>query len=147
MSQYLSFKLINKNNPELSVDLGYWCTSIARTIGREFDGIFQYTEINVKLDYKTLESYIDTLQDGINEYKNNLRNVQEKKKEQLELLLNAQTEIALESIKEEISYLDSSIEAWKDDIDTWEMVEKKLIFILDTLGDNKEEWELVYKNS
>jgi hypothetical protein len=147
MSQYLSFKLINKNNPELSVDLGYWCTSIARTIGREFNGIFQYTEINVKLDYKTLESYIDTLQDGINEYKNNLRNVQEKKKEQLELLLNAQTEIALESIKEEISYLDSSIEAWKDDIDTWEMVEKKLSFILDTLGDNKEEWELVYKNS
>lgn len=147
MSQYLSFKLINKNNPELSVDLGYWCTSIARTIEREFDGIFQYTEINVKLDYKTLESYIDTLQDGINEYKNNLRNVQEKKKEQLELLLNAQTEIALESIKEEISYLDSSIEAWQDDIETWEMVEKKLNFILDTLGDNKEEWELVYKNS
>lgn len=147
MSQYLSFKLINKNNPELSVDLGYWCTSIARTIGREFNGIFQYTEINVKLDYKTLESYIDTLQDGINEYKNNLRNVQEKKKEQLELLLNAQTEIALESIKEEISYLDSSIEAWQDDIETWEMVEKKLNFILDTLGDNKEEWELVYKNS
>lgn len=147
MNQYLSFKLINKNNPELSVDLGYWCTSIARTIGREFNGIFQYTEINVKIDYKTLESYIDTLQDGINVYKNNLRNVQEKKKEQLELLLNAQTEIALESIKEEISYLDSSIEAWKDDIDTWEMVEKKLIFILDTLGDNKEEWELVYKNS
>lgn len=147
MSQYLSFKLINKNNPELSVDLGYWCTSIARTIGREFNGIFQYTEINVKIDYKTLESYIDTLQDGINVYKNNLRNVQEKKKEQLELLLNAQTEIALESIKEEISYLDSSIEAWQDDIETWEMVEKKLNFILDTLGDNKEEWELVYKNS
>lgn len=147
MSQYLSFKLINKNNPELSVDLGYWCTSIARTIGREFDGIFQYTQINVKIDYKTLESYIDTLQDGINVYKNNLRKVQEKKKEQLELLLNAQTEIALESIKEEISYLDSSIEAWQDDIETWEMVEKKLIFILDTLGDNKEEWELVYKNS
>ena len=147
MSQYLSFKLINKNNPELSVDLGYWCTSIARTIGREFNGIFQYTEINVKIDYKTLESYIDTLQDGINVYKNNLRKVQEKKKEQLELLLNAQTEIALESIKEEISYLDSSIEAWQDDIETWEMVEKKLIFILDTLGNNKEEWELVYKNS
>ena len=147
MSQYLSFKLINKNNPELSVDLGYWCTSIARTIGREFDGIFQYTQINVKIDYKTLESYIDTLQDGINVYKNNLRKVQEKKKEQLELLLNAQTEIALESIKEEISYLDSSIEAWQDDIETWEMVEKKLIFILYTLGDNKEEWELVYKNS
>ena len=58
MSQYLSFELINKENPEIKVDLGYWCTSIARSISYNFENIFNYTENDVTLDIDTLKSYI-----------------------------------------------------------------------------------------
>lgn len=147
MSQYLSFKLINKENPAVKVDLGYWCTSIARSIGWNFNGIFKFTESNIKLDIETLKSYIEDLHDGIEEYKEHLRKAQEKKKENLDLLLKAQSEFAVKSIKEDINDNDESIEEWEDEIDTWGMVENKLNLILDILEENKDEWELVYKNS
>ena len=70
MSQYLSFELINKDNPDIKVDLGYWCTSIARGISWNFEDIFKYTgENDVTLDIDTLKSYIDTLHSGIDGYK------------------------------------------------------------------------------
>lgn len=146
MSQYLSFKLVNKENPVLKVDLGYWCTSIARGISSNFNGIFNYTETGVKLNVETLKSYIEILHDGIDDYKKNLHDAQEKKKEYIELLLNAQTKVAIDAIREDINDIDYSILDWKDEIETWEMVENKLNFILDILNDN-EHWELVYINS
>lgn len=146
MSQYLSFKLVNKENPVLKVDLGYWCTSIARGISSNFNGIFNYTETGVKLNVETLKSYIEILHEGIDDYKKNLHDAQDKKKEYLELLLNAQTEVAINAIKEDINDIEYSILDWKDEIETWEMVENKLNFILDILNDN-EHWELVYRNS
>lgn len=147
MSQYLSFELINKENPKIKVDLGYWCTSIARGIGWNFNGIFKFTETNTNLDVETLKSYIENLHDGIEEYKEHLRKAQENKKENLELLLKAQSEVAIKSIKDDISDNEDSITDWQDEIDTWGMVENKLNFILDILEENKDEWELVYKNS
>ena len=63
MSQYLSFELINKDNPDIKVDLGYWCTSIARGISWNFEDIFKYTgENDVTLDIDTLKSYIDRIE-------------------------------------------------------------------------------------
>ena len=147
MSQYLSFKLVNKTNPDIKVDLGYWCTSVARGIEDCFEGIFKYTESNTKLDYKTMQSYIETLHNGIVEYKENLRKEQEKKKEYIEYLLKAQSEIVVSAIKEDICNIDESIVEWQDDIDTWSDVESNLIFYLETLGNNEDNWELVYKNS
>lgn len=147
MSQYLSFELINKTNPSVKVDLGYWCTSIARGIGWNFNGIFNFTECNTKLDIETLTSYIDQLHEGVENYKENLRKEKERKKENTELLLKAQSEAAVKAIKEDISYNDDSIADWQDDIDTWSMVENNLNFILNILEENKEEWELYYKNS
>ena len=147
MSQYLSFKLMNKTNPEIKVDLGYWCTSIARGIARQFNGIFPYTEINVKLDVDTLKSYIDELHKEIDNYKDNLYEKQEEKEKYLELLLRADTQVVFDNIKENIDDIDESIDEWNDEIDTWSMVEDKLNFILSILEDNKDEWELAYKNS
>lgn len=147
MSQYLSFKLINKENPNTKVDLGYWCSSIARGIGWNFNGIFSFTECNTKIEIDTLKSYIETLHEGIDEYRENLRKEQESKKENTELLLKAQSAAAVEAIKEDISSNDDSIADWLDEIDTWSMVENKLNFILDILEENKDEWELWYKNS
>ena len=147
MSQYLRFELINKTNPLIKVDLGYWCTSIARGIGWSFNGIFPFTECNTKMDMDTLKSYIETLHEGIDEYRENLRKEQESKKENTELLLKAQSSAAVEAIKEDISSNDDSITDWQDEIDTWSMVENKLNFILDILEENEEEWELYYRNS
>lgn len=147
MSQYLSFKLINKTNPLVKVDLGYWCTSIARGIGWSFNGIFKFTECNTKLDIETLTSYIEQLHEGVEEYKQNLQKEKENKKENTELLLKAQSAAAVEAIKEDISSNDDSITDWQDEIDTWSMVENKLNFILDILKENEEEWELYYRNS
>ena len=147
MSQYLSFELINKTNPLVKVDLGYWCSSIARGIGWNFNGIFQFTECNTKLDIETLTSYIDILHEGIEEYNKNLQKEKENKKENTELLLKAQSAAAVEAIKEDISSNDDSIADWQDEIDTWSMVENKLNFILDMLKENEEEWELYYRNS
>ena len=147
MSQYLSFKLMNKTNPEIKVDLGYWCTSIARGIVMQFNGIFPYTEINVKLDVDTLKSYIDELHKEIDNYKDNLYEKQEEKEKYLELLLRADTQVVFDNIKENIDDIDESINEWNDEIDTWSMVEDKLNFILSILEDNKDEWELAYKNS
>lgn len=147
MSQYLRFKLVNKANPDIKVDLGYWCTSIARGIENYFEGIFKYTESDTKLDYKTMQSYIETLHNGIEEYKNNLHKEQEKKKEYIEYLLKAQSEVVVTAIKEDICNIDESIVEWQDDIDTWSDVESNLIFYLETLGNNEDNWELVYKNS
>ena len=70
MSQYLSFELVNKANPEIKVDLGYWCTSIARGITYNFNNIFTYTnDGDVELDKETLESYINELHAGIDDFK------------------------------------------------------------------------------
>lgn len=147
MSQYLRFELINKTNPLVKVDLGYWCTSIARCIGWNFNGIFNYTEYNTKLDIETLTSYIYQLHEGVEEYKQNLQKEKENKKENTELLLKAQSAAAVEAIKEDISSNDDTIKDWQDEIDTWSMVENKLNFILNILEDNKDEWELYYRNS
>ena len=147
MSQYLSFELVNKANPEIKVDLGYWCTSIARGISSNFDNIFPYTNSDVKLDFDTLKSYIEILHDGINEYKESLRESQERKKEYIDFLLKSQTEVAVKSIKEDIQYTEESISAWEEDIETWTMVENKLEFILYLMDENSKEWDLVYRNS
>ena len=146
MSQYLSFELINKKNPEIKVDLGYWCTSIARGIYSNFDGIFRYTESNIKLDIDTLKSYIRILHGGIEEYKAYLRKEQDKKRENVEFLLKAHTQVVVDAIKESIQYNDDAIDDWLEEIDTWSMVESKLEFILNVLEENYEEWDLVYKN-
>lgn len=145
MSQYLSFELVNKANPEIKVDLGYWCTSIARGISI-FDGIFQYTNDAIELDYDEMKSYIESLQSGLKEYKKNLRKKQENNKEKMELLLKAQTKVAVDSIKEDIQYNDEYIADWEDEIETWTMVKNKLMFILDVMEENSENWVLVYKN-
>lgn len=147
MSQYLRFKLVNISNPDIKVDFNYWSTSIARGIENYFEGIFKYTESDTKLDYKTMQSYIETLHNGIEEYKENLRKEQEKKKEYIEYLLKAQSEVVVSAIKEDICNIDESIIEWQDDIDTWSDVENNLNFILETLGNNEDDWELVYKNS
>ena len=148
MSQYLSFELVNKANPEIKVDLGYWCTSIARGITYNFNNIFEYTsDGDVELNKETLESYINALHAGIEEYKLSLQKSQEKKKESVELLLRAQTETAASTIKEDVDMYDASIEEWQEEIDTWESVERKLYFILYLLEDNADEWKLVYGNS
>ena len=146
MSQYLSFELVNKKNPEIKVDLGYWCTSIARGIYSNFDGIFRYTESYVKLDIDTLKSYIRILHGGIEEYKAYLRKEQDKKRENVEFLLKAQTQVVVDAIKESIQENDDAIDDWLDEIDTWSMVESKLEFFLNVLEENYEEWDLVYKN-
>lgn len=148
MSQYLSFELVNKANPEIKVDLGYWCTTIARGITYNFNNIFEYTSgEDVELNKETLESYINALHAGIEEYKSSLQKSQEKKKESVELLLRAQTETAASTIKEDVDMYDASIEEWQEEIDTWESVERKLNFILYLLEDNVDEWKLVYGNS
>lgn len=148
MSQYLSFELVNKANPEIKVDLGYWCTSIARGITYNFNNIFAYTnDGDVELDKETLESYINELHVGIDDFKLSLQKSQKKKEESVELLLIAQTETAASTIKEDINMYDTSIEEWQEEIDTWESVERKLNFILYLLEDNADEWKLVYGNS
>ena len=147
MSQYLSFKLVNKTSPSVEVDLGYWCTSIARGICSNFNGIFHYTEEDIKLDIEKLKEYIKILNDGIDKYRKYLRDAQEKKKEYTELLLKAQSVAAIDSIKEDINSHECSITDWQDEIDSWLMVERKLNFILDVLEENKENWDLEYRNS
>lgn len=148
MSQYLSFELINKANPDIKVDLGYWCTSIARGISWNFEDIFKYTgENDVTLDIDTLRSYIDTLHSGIDGYKEYLRKEQERKRENTELLVKAQTQVVVDAIKEDINMSNDSIADWEEEIDTWSSVESKLNFILNVLDENKNEWELRYNNS
>lgn len=147
MSQYLSFKLVNKTNPSVEVDLGYWCTSIARGICSNFNGIFHYTEKDIKLDIEKLKDYINILNDGIDEYRKYLRDAQEKKKEYTELLLKAQSVAVIDSIKEDINSYECSIADWQDEIDSWLMVERKLNFILNVLEENKENWDLEYSNA
>lgn len=147
MSQYLGFELVNKANPEIKVDLGYWCTSIARGISSNFDGIFPYTDSDVKLDNEKMKSWIKILHEGIGEYKEHLRESQERKKEYIDFLLKAQTEVAVKSIKEDIQDTEESISAWEEDIETWTMVENKLEFILYLMDENSKEWDLVYRNS
>lgn len=147
MSQYLSFELVNKANPEIKVDLGYWCTSIARGISYNFIGIFPYTDSDVKLDYDKLKSWIEILHEGIDDYKKILREQQDKKKEYTDLLLKAQSEAAVKSIKEDIQVTKLSIHEYEDDIETWTKVENKLVFILYLMDENSKEWDLVYRNS
>ena len=148
MSQYLSFELVNKANPDIKVDLGYWCTSIARGIYSNFEGIFQYTGENDEvLDIETLKSYIDTLHSGIEEYKDSFRKVQEAKRENIEFLLKAQTQVVVNAIKETIDMNEDSISDWEEEIDTWSSVESRLEYILIILQENCNEWELRYHNS
>ena len=148
MSQYLSFELVNKVNPDIKIDLGYWCTSIARGIYSDFGDIFQYTGENDKvLDIDTLKFYIDTLHSGIEGYKDSLRKEQEEKRENTELLLKAQTQVVVNAIKESICINEESIKSWEEEIDDWSSVESRLEYILIILKENCDEWELRYRNS
>ena len=147
MSQYLSFELVNKENPKIKVDLGYWCTSIARGISWYFNNIFPYSDVDVKLDYDTLQSYIETLHDGIEVYRANLRKEQERKRENTENLLRVQSQCAADIIKNDIRMNEESIYEWEEDIETWSDVESRLEFLLDILYDNKDNWDLIYRNS
>ena len=148
MSQYLSFELINKANPEIKVDLGYWCTSIARGISYNFDDVFRYTgEEDVNLDIETLKRYIESVHNGVEEYREYLRKEQERKKENMELLLKAQTQVVVDAIKEDINDNEASIADWEEEIDTWSRVENRLNYILMILEENEKEWELKYNNS
>ena len=148
MSQYLSFELINKENPEVKVDLGYWCTSIARGISYNFDGVFRYTgDEDVELDKDTLKSYIESVHNGVEEYREQLRKAQESKKENTELLLKAQTQVAVDAIKEDINIDEDCINDWMEEIDTWSRVENRLNYILTILEENEKDWELRYNNS
>lgn len=147
MSQYLSFYLVNKKKPEIKVDLGYWCSYIARGISWNFNDIFKYTSgSKEKLDIDTLKKNIKLLQDGIERYKSNLLKEQEKKKENIELLLRAQSQFAVESIKEEIKNNENSINDWLEEIETWSDVENRLNFILFIFEKNTTDWELTYSN-
>lgn len=147
MSQYLSFQLINKTNPDIKVDLGYWCTSIARGIPYNFENIFHYTESDVALDIHTLKSYIEILHEGVEKYKAYLREEQDSKQENTNLLIKAETQVAVDAIRESITINEESIKDWEDEIETWSSVENKLNFILNVLDENKDEWELMYNNS
>lgn len=146
MNQYLSFKLINKNNPDIKIDLGYWCTSIARSICYNFGNIFKYTESNITLDIDTLDSYIREIQEGISEYKKNLHAACERKKENLELLIKAQTQDDINFLKEKIDDNEYSILDWEDEVKVWSDVENRLNLYLFILQKNKNEWDLVYRN-
>lgn len=146
MSQYLSFELVYKENPEIKVDLRYWCTSIARTISY-FDNVFNYTETDVQLTVSDMETYIDSIHTGIEKYKKYLQKEVENKRENTELLIRAQTSVAMEAIREDITNNDESIAAWEDEIETWTNVETELNFILEIYKENIEGWDLIYRNA
>jgi hypothetical protein len=146
MSQYLSFELVYKENPDIKVDLGYWCTSIARTISY-FDNVFNYTETDVQLTVSDMETYIDSIHTGIEKYKKYLQKEVENKRENTELLIRAQTSVAMEAIREDITNNDESIAAWEDEIETWTNVETELNFILEIYKENIEGWDLIYRNA
>ena len=147
MSQYLSFELVYKENPEIKVDLGYWCTSIARSISYNFDNVFNYTENDITLTVGDMESYIDSIHSGIDKYKKHLQKEIENKRENTELLIRAQTTVAMDAIREDIANNDESIAAWEDEIETWTNVETELIFILEVYKENIEGWDLIYRNA
>ena len=42
---------------------------------------------------------------------------------------------------------EESIYEWEEDIETWSDVESRLEFLLDILYDNKDNWDLIYRNS
>jgi hypothetical protein len=146
MSQYLRSDLVNKANPDIKVDLGYWCTSIARGIHDFGNDIFRYTESGIALCVENLKNDIEVLHNGIKEYRKHLRKAQEDKRENTDLLLRAQSKCVVEFIKEEIIKNEEAIADWSEEIEIWEAVENKLNFILDILIENEEEWMLVYQN-
>jgi hypothetical protein len=147
MSQYLNFELVYKENPEIKVDLGYWCTSIARSIYYNFDNVFSYTENDIILTVGDMETYIDRIHTGIEKYKKYLQKEVENKRENTELLIRAQTSVAMEAIREDITNNDESIAAWEDEIETWINVETELNFILEIYKENIEGWDLIYRNA
>ena len=147
MSQYLSFELVNRANPLIKIELGYWSTSIARGIHNFGKDIFRYTESDISLDSTNLKDDIEVLHQGVEEYKEHLRKAQESKRKNTELLLKAQTKCAVEVIKESIRYNEEAIEDWTQEVEIWESVENKLNYILDILKKNEDEWMLIYRNA
>ena len=109
--------------------------------------VFFSEEDDVKLDINELKSSIRILHEGIEEYKAILHKEQDKKRENLELLLRSETKVVVDTIKESIRYNDEAIDDWIEEIDTWSMVERKLEFILNVLEENNEDWDLVYQNA
>ena len=100
MSQYLNLKLVNKTNPEMSLNLGYWSTNISRQIYSNFnEEVFPYSENAVRLDISTFKSYIKTLDEGIKEFKGYLYRAMKRKRENTDLLLKAQTEVVVKDIR------------------------------------------------
>lgn len=62
-------------------------------------------------------------------------------------MIRAQTSVAMETIREDITNNDESIAAWEDEIETWTNVETELNFILEIYKENIEGWDLIYRNA
>ena len=112
-----------------------------------FDNVFNYTETDITLTVGDMESYIDSIHTGIEKYKKYLQKEVENKRENTELLIRAQTSVAMEAIREDITNNDESIAEWEDEIETWTNVETKLNFILEIYKENIEGWDLIYRNA
>lgn len=145
MSQYLSFTLKHKTNKDVAVELGYYCTSMARQISQDI-GHFQWTDEEKTIDDDYLRDAIDALDENLTLYhKQRLQNFVDKERYEM-LLTKAENDSAFENLQVCIGECESSITACDMSIEEYADVRNRLAFIRDVLAENGEEYELVYRN-
>ena len=141
MSQYLSFCLKRKDTSELKIELGYWCTTPARTLSSE--GIFPYTEDTTLVTPDRYKEYMDGLDYYIKSTEDSIHREQELNYR--ELFQNSKSKEAAEFAYDRMIESESFIKEMDEEIDLYKDI-RKTIQTYWAIAQENPQYDLYYIN-
>lgn len=142
MSQYLSFYLKRRDTSGLKVDLGYWCTTPARTLSGE--GIFKWTESETKVTPELYQSYMNDFDYFIKSMQDSIQ--AEKDKDYKGLFQGCKTKEAAEYAYERFYDSEQCIAEWKEELELYTAIRDKIKIFWSIAQENSEQYDLYYTN-
>lgn len=141
MSQYLSFYLKRRDTSGIRIELGYWCTTPARTLSGE--GIFRYTNEETKVTRELYEynmhefnAYIQSMQDYIQD---------EKDKNYKELFQGCKSEESARIAYEHMQDSEACIKEWAEELEIYTDI-RDTIKTYWNIAQENDQYDLYYTN-
>lgn len=141
MSQYLSFYLKRRDTSGIRIELGYWCTTPARTLSGE--GIFRYTNEETKVTPELYEynmhefnTYIKSMQDYIQD---------EKDKNYKDLFQGCKSEESARIAYEYMQDSEACIKEWTEELEIYTDI-RDTIKTYWNIAQENDQYDLYYTN-
>lgn len=144
MSQQLTFLLKYKKDLSVTVTLGWFSTTPARTIGSKTD--LRYTSDDVLIKEDLIEKTITLLQETINSYLKEEDSIKTRILDLKTLLCECNRSELVSQLLDNIDTCQNEIKSYQDEIEEYQCYIDKLRFILSSYIENKTDWDLYYWN-